>query len=99
VTNTKITKDAIDYALYYDIKAISWNYPEKESLRDLIERTASFPITILSTLSSGQKQRLLEKHIVLCRDLIYDQKSLIFLNLPEEKQRDVFEEAKFITEV
>jgi len=99
VTNTKITKDAIDYALYYGLKAISWNFPEKESLRDLIERTASFPITILSALSSGQKQRLLEKHIVLCRDLISDQKNLIFLNLPEEKQRDVLEEAKFITGV
>ena len=30
VTNTKVTKDALDYALCVDMKVISWNYPEKE---------------------------------------------------------------------
>lgn len=87
VTNTKITQDAIAYSACMNMKVISWNYPEGEGLRDLIEQSGLTPITALSSLSNAQKQKLLQEDIVfskeLCRpDLL---KSLGLSKADEEK--------------
>lgn len=96
ITNTKVTKDVIDYALFYKMKAVSWNYPQGESLRDLIENYNLFPITILSNLSQNQKQKLLERHIVLCKKLHENQENFDLLNLSNEQKEKAKEELKFI---
>lgn len=99
VTNTKVTKDVVDYTLFYDLKAISWNYPEKNSLRDLIENYYLFPITVLSSLSQSHKEKLLEKHIVLCKDLYEKQINLDLLNFSKEKKQKVLEELEFVLNI
>lgn len=93
VTNTKITDDAISYALCNNMKVISWNYPPNGSLRDLIEKLRLHPITVLTTLSQNQKQSLLDNHIVLCKNI---SNVLSILNLPEDKNQAVLAEAKFV---
>lgn len=93
VTNTRITTDALDYALCNNMKVISWNYPANESLRDLIEKSKLHPITVLSTLSQNQKQDLLNHHVVLCKNV---SNNLNLLNLPEDKKQSVLAEAKFV---
>ena len=93
VTNTRITTDALSYALCNNVKVISWNYPENEGLRDLIEKSKLHPITVLTTLSQNQKQQLLDNHIVLCKNV---SQSLNLLNLTEDKKQSVLEEAKFV---
>jgi Holliday junction resolvase-like predicted endonuclease len=93
VTNTRITNDALDYAICNNMKVISWNYPANEGLRDLIERSKLHPITVLTTLSQNQKQQLLDNHIVLCKNI---SSVLNILNLPEDKKQSVLEEAKFV---
>lgn len=93
VTNTRITNDALDYAICNNMKVISWNYPANEGLRDLIERSKLHPITVLTTLSQNQKQQLLDNHIVLCKNV---SDNLNLLNLPEDKKQSVLEEAKFV---
>ncbi len=95
VTNTRITTDALSYALCSNLKVISWNYPEGEGLRDLIERSKLHPITVLTTLSQNQKQSLLNNHIVLCKNI---SENLNLLNLPEDKKQSVLAEAKFVCE-
>lgn len=70
VTNTKITSDALDYALCNNMKIISWNYPPNRGLRDLIEKSKLHPITVLTTLSQSQKQSLLNNHVVLCKNVL-----------------------------
>ncbi len=93
VTNTRITPDALTYALCNKIKVISWNYPPNEGLRDLIEKSRLHPITVLTTLSQNQKQSLLNNHIVLCKNV---SENLYLLNLPEDKKQSVLAEAKFV---
>jgi len=93
VTNTRITNDALDYAICNNMKVISWNYPANEGLRDLIEKSRLHPITVLTTLSQNQKQQLLDNHIVLCKNV---SQSLNLLNLTEDKKQSVLEEAKFV---
>jgi len=95
VTNTKITTDAISYADCVGMKIISWSYPEKQGLRDLVEKYQLHPITALTTLTQLEKQQLLQQGIVLCRDLCKKQPALDALGLPPEKKFHVLKEAAF----
>lgn len=70
ITNTKLSQDAIVYTQCKGIPAIAWNYPTEGNLQDLVEKPQMYPVTILNSLSEKEKQRLVEKDIVLCRDLI-----------------------------
>jgi len=69
VTNTKLTSQAIQYANCAGLKVIGWDYPTKENLHEMIRETKLQPITVLTTLSTADKRRLMENNIVLCRDI------------------------------
>lgn len=99
VTNTKVTQDAIDYAICVGMKILSWDYPNESSLRDLIEKSRLHPITVLNTLSHAQKQQLFENHVVLCKDICDNPKSLDILHLPEEKKQNILAEAGFVCKI
>lgn len=96
ITNTKVTSDALAYALCVNMKVISWNYPEKESLRDLIEKSKLHPITVLTTLSQNEKQKLLDSHIVLSKDICQNPSVLSDLRLPKDKLEKVVVESNFV---
>lgn len=67
VTNTRFTKNAIRYAQCSNLTLIGWDYPRTRGLLAMIEEARVHPITALTTLSDGEKKRLLEKRIVLCK--------------------------------
>lgn len=96
VTNTKTTIDANTYALCRGMKVISWNYPEGESLRDMIEQSTLHPITILTTLNQSQKEKLLENHIVLCKDIRQNASVLDILPISKEERERTLAEVAFI---
>ncbi len=91
-TNTKFTTDALDYGRCVGLRMVSWNYPPNESLKDLVETTGVFPVTVLTLLNRKQKQALLEKDIVLCRQLRDRSGLLDQLDLSDSKKRKVLEE-------
>jgi len=68
-TNTRFSEDAIRYAECAGLKLVSWDYPAGNSLKDWIDRSGYHPITSLSQLKVAEKQYLLEKGVVLCRDI------------------------------
>ncbi len=92
VTNTRFTQDALDYGRCVGLRLVSWDYPRTESLKDMIETTGLFPITVLTLLNRKQKQTLLEKDIVLCRQLRDKSGLLDQLGLTDSKKRKVMEE-------
>lgn len=96
VTNTKITQDALNYAQCYNMKVISWDYPQNGSFRDLIEKYKLFPITVLSNISSAQKQTLAQNHVVLARDVCKNPSSLDILGIPGDKKSSVLSECQFL---
>ncbi len=96
ITNTKVTSDALSYAVCSSIKVISWDYPEKGSFRDLIEKYKLHPITMLTSLSSAQKQLLTVNHIVLTKDLCKNPSSLDILGLPKDKKNSILSECQFV---
>ena len=96
VTNTKITPDALNYAICSNMKIISWDYPENGSFRDLIEKYKLHPITMLTTLSQNQKQLLATNHVVLAKDVCKNPSSLDILGLPEDKKNSILSECQFV---
>lgn len=93
VTNTKLTTQAIKYSQCIGMKLISWNYRNEWSLRELIEDSRLYPVTLLSSLSKNEKQRLLGQGIVFCRDL------KINLNLVSKNKRErLKQELRFVFE-
>lgn len=97
VTNTKVSTDVIAYADCVGMKVISWNYPEGESLRDLIEKSNLIPITALTTLSQGQKQQLLQNGIVLCKTLCQRKDLIKTMHLPEDKINSTLAECTYLS--
>jgi len=96
VTNTKVSTDAIAYGVCMGMKIVSWDYPQGESLRDLIETSGLTPITALTTLSQNQKQQLLQKGIVLCKAICQNPSSLEILGTTEEQEKNILSEAQFV---
>lgn len=93
VTNAYLTTDSIDFANYYGIGLISWDYPEKLSIKHLVDSAALYPITCLTTLTDEQEKILLSKECILVKDLQDNAKILDSLNLSQEKLNEVLEEA------
>ncbi|MGA2967687.1 MAG: restriction endonuclease [Candidatus Levyibacteriota bacterium] len=96
-TNTKITPDALAYALCVGMGVTSWSYPQEESLRDLIEKHKLYPLTLLSSLSEPQKQILLDSHIVLIREILQNESCLDILALQDDKKAQIINEAKQVS--
>jgi hypothetical protein len=96
VTNTKATTDAIAYAACVGMKVISWNYPENGSLRDMIEEKNLHPITMLTTLSLPQKAHLMANHIIICKDILDNEKLLHILDLGSDARKQVLSELSYI---
>lgn len=69
VTNTRFTRNAIRYARCSNLTLLGWDYPNGRGLMHLIESARVHPLTALTTLSDAEKHRLMEKNIVLCRNV------------------------------
>lgn len=93
ITNTKATTDAISYASCSEMKIISWSYPENEALRDLVEKYGLHPITSLTSISTQEKQTLLQNGLVLCKDICANQHIIDTFNENPERKKQILEEA------
>ncbi|MCB9447992.1 MAG: restriction endonuclease [Flavobacteriales bacterium] len=70
VTNTRFTEDALQFGTCMGLYMLSWDHPRGQSLRERIDRSGLHPVTCLSSLSGSEKQSLLNRGIVLCRQLL-----------------------------
>ncbi len=93
VTNTKFTSQAITYGKCAGLTLVSWDYPRRGNLNDLIEDAGVHPITCLTTLGAREKLTLLAQNIVLCKDIMRGRGTLTSLGLTEAKIAQVLAEA------
>ncbi len=93
-TNTKVTVDALAYSDCQSIKVLSWEHPEGESMRELVEKFKLYPVTALSFLSMPQKQELLAKNVVLVKSICENPEILNQISIPLNKRDDIISEAK-----
>ncbi|MEQ9438411.1 MAG: restriction endonuclease [Cyclobacteriaceae bacterium] len=69
VTNTRFTEDAIQYGKCSGLVLIGWDYPQQGSISDRINLSGLYPVTCLTSLTKVEKQMLVDKRIVLCKEL------------------------------
>ncbi|MBS1681550.1 MAG: restriction endonuclease [Cytophagales bacterium] len=92
VTNTRFTTDAISYGSCAGLKLVSLDYPNVGSLREMIEETGLYPITCLTTLTQQEKKSLLERNVVLCKEICHHPQYLRELNIPVNRIKNILEE-------
>ncbi len=69
ITNTRFTRNAIRYGQCNNLTMIGWDYPRPRGLLQMIEEARVHPLTCLTTLSDAEKRRLLDRQVVLCKDV------------------------------
>lgn len=94
VTNTKFSSDAIQYGNCAGLKLLGWDYPIKQSLKDIIDDLGLYPITCLTTLTRAEKQKLLDLKVVLCREICANKKLLNNIGMNESRVKKVIEEGQ-----
>jgi hypothetical protein len=93
VTNTRFTTDAMDFGKCSGLHLVSWDYPKGHSLKDMIEQYRMFPITALTELNKREKQQIMDKGVVLCRQIVSNPKVLEDIGIKKPKIIKVLDEA------
>ena len=96
VTNTRFTEDAIAYGKCCGLYLLSWDYPKKDGLKDRIDRLGLYPITVSTLLTKREKQFLLNRNVVLCRELVGDHFYLDHLGVSEIRKEKILNEIKML---
>jgi hypothetical protein len=92
VTNTRFTADALQYGKCCGLYLLSWDYPKNDGLKDRIDRLGLYPITVSTLLTNREKQFLLSRDVVLCRELIGDTFYLDHLGISEIRKEKILKE-------
>jgi len=88
VTNTRFSKDATDYANCSGMKALSWDAPIDNGLKDWIDQAGVHPITCLTTLKERETDYLLKQGVVLCRSLLENKRVLDKIGGIKQRRRN-----------
>lgn len=99
ISNTKFSKDAIQYAECAGLKLLGPNYPHESALADLAKKFHVHPITCLTSLKKIDAKRLLKQKVVLIQELIDNPKVLEKLNLNSDYSERIIQEAKNLLQI
>ncbi len=96
VTNTRFTADALTYGRCAGLYLLSWDYPDENGLKDRIDRLGLYPITVSTLMTNREKQFLLSRDIVLCRQLADDKFYLDHLGISETRKTKILAEISIL---
>lgn len=93
ITNTKFTKQAIDFAECAGMRLMGWSYPYNGNLYDRIIASGVYPVTALTTLKKAEKNLLIDRGMVTCNQIREHRDVLRTIGLPPERIGPVVAEA------
>lgn len=96
LTNTTFTTTAIAYAECAGLELISWDYPQKGNLYDLIETSGIYPLTCLMALSKKEKARLITAGVLNVSDISSNIELLKEMGISDKKISELLEEVELI---
>lgn len=96
VTNSKFTADAERYGECEGMHLLSWDYPLGQGLLELIRSTGLLPITVLHSLSNKQKEAILAKEVVICKDFYEKLDILAEIGVESAVRNRVIEELRAV---
>lgn len=94
VSNTAFTTDAITYSKGCGLRLLGVNAPGDESLLDKIKRYKLYPITSLKNLSKKNKQELISRKIILCSDLLNEEKLLLKMGMSSLEVKNIMSDVQ-----
>ncbi|QFZ55719.1 ATPase [Oceanihabitans sp. IOP_32] len=94
VTNTRFTKDAINYGKCIGLTLLSWDYPKNNGLKANIDSLALYPVTTLTTLTKKEKHQLIEKDVVLVKELIKASNAMKNMGISDKRIKRVLDEVR-----
>lgn len=92
VTNNRFTSDAVAFANCMGLKLLSWDYPEKNSLRRKIDNENLYPITCLTTLTLAEKDKLMVLDVILALEILDNLETLEKIGLSSNRVKNVIKE-------
>ncbi len=93
VTNTRFSSDAIQYGICAGLHLLGWDYPVNSGLKDQIDALGLYPITCLTTLTKNEKQQLLDKNIILCKEISDNENLLKNIGIKPARSKSIHEES------
>ena len=93
VTNNRFTSDAIAFAKCSGLNLLSWNYPELNNLKTKNDFDYLYPVTCLTTLSLGEKDKLLILDVLLVKEIVNNSECLEKIGLSPNRIKNVLKEA------
>lgn len=94
ITNTRFTSDAIDYGKCVGLQLMSWDYPKNNGLKQNVDKYGLYPITTLTTLNKREKDLIIEKNVILTKELYERPDILDKIGLSTLKKNRVLNEIK-----
>lgn len=94
VTNTRFSSDAIDYAKCVGLQLMSWDYPENNGIKQNVDQFSLYPITTLTTLTKHEKHLLIEKNIILTKELYESSYLLEKIGISPLRKKRILDEIK-----
>lgn len=92
-TNTRFTSDAIQYGKCVGLLMTSWDYPFGNGLKERIDSSGLHPLTVLTTLSKSEKAKLLDKGIVLCKEISENPTILEQVGIPKSRHKNILDDS------
>jgi hypothetical protein len=89
VTNNRFTDDAHTFSRCSSLQLLSWDYPEKQGLRDLIDTGKHYPTTCLTTLTAFEKEQLLILDLLMASDLKTQADQLVKIGLSPNRIKNI----------
>lgn len=94
ITNTKFTKQAVDYAKCSGLNLLGWSYPHGNSLYDRIVKSGLYPVTALTQLKKSEKRLLIDKNIVTTAQVLLNRKFLREISITPERIGSIIAEVE-----
>lgn len=96
ITNTKFTRDAVQFAKCSGMQLLGWSYPAEGSLYDRIVATGLYPVTALTMLKKTEKKLLIDQGIVTCDQVRVNRDVLRAISIPPERIGTILAEANML---
>lgn len=98
VTNTRFSTDAIRYGTCAGLNLVAWDYPPNKGIKDRIDSLGLYPVTCLTSLTRVDKQRLLDKGVVLCKEIYNNRQLLESAGIKPTRINTVMKEAEQLSQ-
>jgi hypothetical protein len=76
---------------------LSWDYPQKNGIKELVDKYRVYPVTCLTTLTKAEKDQLLILDCITIKDLVLHPDYLKTIELSHNRIKNVLKEANQLT--